>query len=230
MTFDALSGPSSMSTEGGSMSKLKLNITMSIDGFVAGPDQSPEHPLGVGGEELHNWLIPLKAFRESHGEEGGEVNASTPFAEDILGGAGATIMGRNMFGGGPGPWDESWKGWWGDDPPFHHAVFVLTSHPREPLEMEGGTTFVFVTEGCEAALAQAREAAGGKDVQIHGGASPVQQALAAGALEELQAPVAPVLLGSGTPLLGGSTGRLERVRVLESPSGVVHIRYRSVSL
>src|SRR5438552_14376968 len=100
---------------------------MSIDGYVAGPDQSPEHPLGVGGEKLHDWLVPLKAFRESHGEEGGEVNTSTPFAEDILGGAGATIMGRNMFGGGPGPWDESWKGWWGDNPPFHHPVFVLTN-------------------------------------------------------------------------------------------------------
>src|SRR5919109_1796590 len=110
MTSDALGGPTSMSTQGGSMSKLKLNITMSIDGFVAGPDQSPEHPLGVGGEKLHDWLVPLKAFRESHGEEGGEVNASTPFAEDILAGAGATIMGRNMLGRGPGPWDESWKG------------------------------------------------------------------------------------------------------------------------
>ena len=122
---------------------------MSIDGFVAGPDQSMEHPLGVGGEKLHDWLVPLKAFRESHGEEGGEVNASTPFAEDILGGAGATIMGRNMFGGGPGSWDESWKGWWGDNPPFHHPVFVLTNHPREPLEMQGGTTFHFVTDGIE---------------------------------------------------------------------------------
>jgi len=146
------------------MSKLKLNITMSIDGFVAGPDQSPEHPLGVGGEKLHDWLVPLKAFRESHGEEGGEVNASTPFAEDILGGAGATIMGRNMFGGGPGPWDESWKGWWGDNPPFHHPVFVLTNHPRKPLEMQGGTTFHFVTDGIESALEQARAAAGEKEV------------------------------------------------------------------
>ena len=146
------------------MSKLKLNITMSIDGFVAGPDQSLEHPLGIGGEELHDWLIPLKAFRESHGEEGGEVNASTRFAEDILAGAGATIMGRNMFGGGPGPWDESWKGWWGDNPPYHHPVFVLTSHAREPLEMQGGTTFHFVTDGIESALEQARAAAGEKEV------------------------------------------------------------------
>jgi dihydrofolate reductase len=138
------------------MGKLKLNITMSVDGFVAGPDQSPEHPLGVGGEELHDWLVPLKAFRESHGEEGGEDNASTPFAEEILGGAGATIMGRNMFGGGPGPWDESWKGWWGDNPPYHHPVFVLTRHPREPLEMHGGTTFHFVTDGIESALEHCR--------------------------------------------------------------------------
>src|SRR5260370_9974253 len=125
MTSDGLSGPTSMPTEGGTMSKLKLNITMSIGGFVGGPDQSQEHPLGVGGEELHGWLVPLKAFRGSHGEEGGEVNASTPFAEDILGGAGATIMGRNMIGGGPGPVDESWKGSWGDNPPFHQSLLVL---------------------------------------------------------------------------------------------------------
>src|SRR5919201_6476517 len=167
MTSDALGGPTSMSTEGGSMSKLKLNITMSIDGFVAGPDQSPEHPLGVGGEELHEWLVPLKAFRESHGEEGGEVNASTPFAEDILGGAGATIMGRNMFGGGPGPWgDESWNGWWGDNPPFHVPVFVVTHHAREPLAMEGGTTFSFVADGVEPAVARARAVAGEQDVNV----------------------------------------------------------------
>src|SRR5436305_14364239 len=130
MTSDALGRPTSMSTEGGSMSKLKLNITMSIDGFVAGPDQSPEHPLGVGGEELHDWLVPLKAFRESHGEEGGEVNASTPFADGIHRGAGATIMGRNMFGRGPGPSDESSKGSGGDKPPFHHPDFPPTSQCR----------------------------------------------------------------------------------------------------
>src|SRR5258708_36702069 len=134
MPSDALSGPTSMPTEGGTMSKLKLNITMSIDGFVAGPDQSQEHPLGVGGEELHGWLVPLKAFRGSHGEEGGEVNASTPFAEDILGGAGATIMGRNMFGGGPGPRKQSWRGGWGDHPPFHHPGFVLTRQRAQHVE------------------------------------------------------------------------------------------------
>src|SRR4051795_2862334 len=193
MISEARGCPTGMSTEGGIMSKLKLNITMSIDGFVAGPDQSPEHPLGVGGEKLHDWLVPLKAFRESHGEEGGEVNASTPFAEDILAGAGATIMGRNMFGGGPGPWDESWKGWGGDNPPFHHPVFVLTSHPREPLAMHGGTTFHFVTDGIESALEQARAAAGERDVSIAGGASTVRQYLRAGLLDELYLHIAPVI-------------------------------------
>src|ERR1700745_1872572 len=192
-----------MSTEGGSMSKLKLNITMSIDGFVAGPDQSPEHPLGIGGEKLHTWLYPLKAFRESHGDEGGEVNASTPFAEDILGGTGATIMGRNMFGGGPGPWDESWTGWWEDNRPYHHPVFVLTSHPRRPLEMQGGTTFHFVTDGIESALERARAAAGEADVAIAGGASAVRQYLAAGLLDELYLHIVPVVLGAGERLLEG---------------------------
>jgi dihydrofolate reductase len=207
------------------MSKLKLNITMSIDGFVAGPDQSREHPLGIGGEELHDWLVPLKAFRESHGEVGGEVNASTPFAEDILGGAGATIMGRNMFGGGPGSWDESWKGWWGDDPPFHHPVFVLTSHPREPLEMQGGTTFHFVTDGIESALEQARAAAEAKEVSLAGGASVAQQYLAAGLLDEIVVSVVPNLLGGGARLfenVGAVT--LEQVESVSAP-GVTHIRY-----
>src|SRR2546421_9211259 len=225
MTSDALGGPTSMSTEGGSMSKLKLNITMSIDGFVAGPDQSPEHPLGVGGEELHDWLIPLKAFRESHGEEGGEVNASTRFAEDILGGAGATVMGRNMFGGGPGSWDDGWKGWWGDEPPFHHPVFVLTHHPREPLEMQGGTTFHFVTDGIEAALAQAREAAGGQDVSLGGGAATIQQYLAAGLVDEIVISIAPVLLGSGTRLfdnLGDAPQKLEQDDAVAQPRGTTN--------
>src|SRR6476659_11395188 len=199
------------------MSKLKLNITMSIDGFVAGPDQSLEHPLGVGGENLHAWLYPLKAFRGGHGEEGGEVNASTPFAEDILGGAGATIMGRNMFGGGSGPWDESWKGWWGDDPPYHHPVFVLTHHPREPLQMQGGTTFHFVTDGIESALERARGAAADRDVSIGGGAETAQQYLRAGLVDELDVHVAPLLLGSGSRLfehLDGAPAGFECVRVV----------------
>src|SRR5579871_2239786 len=207
------------------MSRLKLNITMSLDGFVAGPDQSLAQPLGVGGEKLHSWLLPLKAFRESHGEEGGEVNASTPFAEDILAGAGATIMGRNMFGGGPGAWDESWHGWWGEDPPFHHPVFVLTSHPREPLELRGGTTFHFVTDGIESALGQARSVAGEKDVSLGGGGSVARQYLAAGLLDEVVVSIVPVLLGGGARLFDQVGGvELEQVESVAAP-GVTHIRY-----
>ena len=208
------------------MGKFKVNISMSLDGYVAGSDQSEKNPLGIGGEQLHKWLIPLTAFRESHGEEGGEVNASTPYAEDILGGAGATIMGRNMFGGGPGPWgDESWKGWWGDDPPFHHPVFVLTRHPREPLEMQGGTTFLFVTDGIESALEQARATAGEKEVSLGGGASVAQQYLAAGLLDEIVVSIVPILLGGGARLfdnVGDAT--LEQVESVAAP-GVTHIGY-----
>ena len=211
------------------MGRLKLNITMSIDGFVAGPNQSPEDPLGLGGERLHDWLVPLQAFRESHGQEGGEVNASTPFAEDILAGAGATIMGRNMFGGGPGQWDESWKGWWGDDPPYHHPVFVLTHHPRRPHEMQGGTTFTFVTEGIESALEQARAAAGEKLVSLAGGASVAQQYLAAGLLDELVVSVVPIVLGGGARLFENvGDAKLEQVEAVEAP-GVTHIRYARAS-
>jgi dihydrofolate reductase len=210
------------------MSKLKLNITMSLDGYVAGPEQSTEHPLGIGGERLHDWVVPLKAWRESHGMEGGDVNASTPFAEDILGGAGATIMGRNMFGGGRGPWaDDSWKGWWGDDPPFHHPVFVLTHHQRDPIEMEGGTTFHFVTDGIESALDRARTAAGGKGVSLGGGASVARQYLAAGLLDEIVLAVVPIFLGGGARLfddLGGADPNLEQVETVGAP-GVTHIRY-----
>ncbi|HKB19447.1 MAG TPA: dihydrofolate reductase family protein [Gaiellaceae bacterium] len=209
------------------MGKLRLTMTMSLDGFVAGPDQSERDPLGIGGEELHSWLIPLKAFRELHGQEGGEVNASTPIAEGILGDTGATIMGRNMFGGGPGPWDEAWRGYWGDDPPYHHPVFVLTHHAREPLEMEGGTTFHFVTTGSESALEQARAAAGDRDVSLGGGADVVQQYLAAGLLDELLISVVPVLLGGGARLfdnLGAAPPKLEQIEAIEAP-GVTHIRY-----
>jgi len=213
------------------MSKLKLNITMSLDGYVAGPGQSAEHPLGIGGMQLHTWLFPLKVFREEHGGEGGEVNASTPFAEDILANTGATIMGRNMFGGGPGPWDETWKGWWGDNPPYHHPTFVLTHHPREPLEMEGGTTFRFVTDGIESALEQARAAAGEKTISLGGGASAAQQYLAAGLLDEVVVSVVPVLLGGGERLfdnLGGTPPKLEQVEAVGAP-GVTHIRYVRVA-
>jgi len=210
------------------MSKLRFNITMSLDGFVAGPNQSEQDPLGVGGEELHRWAFPLAAFREAHGDEGGEVNESTPVIEGMIENVGAAIMGRNMFGGGPGPWGENpWNGWWGDDPPFHNPVFVLTHHAREPLTLND-TTFHFVTEGIESALEQAKEAAGGKDVSLGGGASAGQQYLAAGLLDELEISVVPLLLGAGVRLfdnLGGATVELEQIRAIEAP-GVTHLKYR----
>jgi dihydrofolate reductase len=210
------------------MSRLKVNITRSLDGFVAGPNQREGNPLGVGGEHLHEWLASLKAFCETHGEEGGEVNASTPIAEEILGNVGATITGRNMFGGGPGPWgDDPWKGYWGDEPPYHHPVFVLTRHAREPLELKGGTTFHFVTDGIESALEQARPAAGEKDVSIGGGANVLQQYLAAGLLDEIVLSVVPIFLGGGARLfdhLGEPKPRLRQVQAVEAP-GVTHIRY-----
>jgi dihydrofolate reductase len=210
------------------MSKVKTNIAMSLDGFVAGPNQSESDPLGIGGMQLHEWLVSLKAFRETHGADGGDVNASTPIAEEILGNVGATIMGRNMFGGGPGPWvDDRWRGYWGEDPPYHHPVFVLTRHAREPLELEGGTTFHFVTDGIESALQQARAAAGDKDVSIGGGANAVQQYLAAGLLDELTVSLVPILLGEGARLfdnLGEPTPTLRQVQAVAAP-GVTHIRY-----
>jgi dihydrofolate reductase len=213
------------------MGKFKVSISMSLDGYVAGPDQSEKNPLGIGGEQLHEWLVPLRAYRESHGGQGGEVNASTPIADEILGNVGAVIMGRNMFGGGPGPWgDESWKGWWGDNPPYHSSVFVLTHHARAPLEMQGGTTFYFVTDGIESALEQARAAAGERDVSLGGGAGAVQQYLAAGLLDEILVSIVPLLLGSGARLfdnLGAARPRLEQVEAIEAP-GVTHLRYERV--
>ncbi len=211
--------------------KLRFQISISLDGYVAGPNQSEENPLGEGGEQLHEWVVKLAAWREPHGREGGEVNASSAVFEESLDGLGATIMGRKMFGGGPGPWgEEPWEGWWGDDPPFHHPVFVLTHHEREPLEKEGGTTFTFVTEGIESALEQAREAAGGGHVAIGGGAEVGRQYLAAGLVDEMLLNVAPVLLGGGERLfdgLGAEIG-LEQVRVVEAPD-VAHLFYRPKS-
>jgi dihydrofolate reductase len=211
------------------MSELKLNMMMSLDGYVAGPEQSAENPFGLGGMQLNEWLFPLKAFREMQGEEGGEVNASTPIVERWFENIGATVMGRNMFGGGPGPWEaDPWTGFWGPNPPYHHPVFVLTHHAREPLEMQGGTTFYFVTDGIESALEQAKEAAEGQDVSLGGGATAVQQYLAAGLLDEMLISVVPVLLGDGARLfnnLGEATARLKQVQVVGAP-GVTHIRYR----
>jgi dihydrofolate reductase len=211
------------------MSRLRLSITVSLDGCVGGPDQSEENPLGVGGMELHQWLFPLKQFRETHGEQGGEVNASSAIVEERRANIGATIMGRNMFGPVRGPWpDESWRGWWGEDPPYHHPVFVLTHHPREPLEMEGGTTFFFVSDGIESALALAKDAARGRDVWLAGGASAINQYLAAGLVDDMDISIAPVILGAGARLFAGvnrGAVRLEQIRAVDAP-GVVHIRYQ----
>lgn len=211
------------------MSRLRFNISMSLDGFIAGPDQSVEVPLGVGGEGLHEWVVPLAAWRAPHGLEGGEVNESTQVLEESLANIGATIMGRNMFGGHPGPWDEKrpWNGWWGSNPPFHHPVFVLTHYPREPLELEGGTTFTFVTEGIDATLERARRAAGGKDVALAGGAKAAQQYLAAGVVDEMEIHIVPTLLGGGERLfdgVGASLHGLELVRTIAAPR-VTHLKF-----
>jgi dihydrofolate reductase len=210
------------------MSKLRLSITMSLDGYVAGPEQSEDNPLGVGGMDLHQWFFPLKAFREMHGESGGETNASTAVVEERQANIGATIMGRNMFGPVRGPWpDDSWRGWWGENPPYHHPVFVLTHHPREPLAMEGGTTFYFVDDGIESALAQAKDAAQEQDVWLAGGASVSNQYLAAGLVDDLDISIAPLILSSGARLFEGlehGALKLEQIRAVEAP-GVTHIKY-----
>jgi len=210
------------------MSELKLEISISLDGFVAGPNQSEEHPLGEGGMRLHEWVFGLDAWRESHGKGAGEVNPSNEVVEERLVNIGANLMGRNMFGGGPGPWgDDPWNGWWGEEPPFHTPTFVVTHHEREPLVMQGGTTFFFVSDGIESALSQAKEAAGGQDVRLGGGADVAQQYLAAGLIDELQLNVVPVLLGDGARLLEnvGTDLRLEPVKVVAMPD-VTHVRYR----
>ena len=210
------------------MSKLRFQIAMSLDGYIAGPNQSRENGLGEGGEQLHEWAIRLRAFNEIHGESGGETGPSDEVLRQGFENLGAHIMGRNMFGGGAGPWDESWKGWWGENPPYHTPVFVLTHHARDPLEMQGGTTFFFVTDGIESALRQAKEAAGAKDVLIGGGAKTAQQYLVAGLIDEMELHVVPILLGAGERLfdnLEGSNVKLESIRTVEG-SGVTHLKYR----
>ena len=210
------------------MSKLRLRISMSLDGFVAGPDQSLDNPLGIGGERLHEWVFPLRVWRAMHGQEGGEANDSSRVLEESMAGLGATVMGRNMFGGHPGPWDAKtpWKGWWGPNPPYHHPVFVLTHHARPSLEMEGGTTFHFVADGIESALAQARRAAGDKDVWLAGGAKAAQQYLRAGLVDEMLIHLAPTLLGSGERLFDGVNDLhgLELVRTVAAPD-VTHLEF-----
>jgi dihydrofolate reductase len=211
------------------LSRLRFKISMSLDGFVAGPGQSIDNPLGIGGMRLHEWVFPLTVWRAMHGLQGGEVNESTRVVEDSLANIGATVMGRNMFGGHPGPWDakKPWNGWWGVNPPFHHPVFVLTHHVREPLELEGGTTFTFVTEGIEAALELARRAAAGKDVSFAGGANAAQQYLAAGLVDEMEINLVPTLLGSGERLfdgVGDDLHGLELVRAVAAPK-VTHLKF-----
>jgi dihydrofolate reductase len=210
------------------MSAVTCHISVSLDGFVAGPNQSIEHPIGEGGMRLHEWVFATDSWREQHGLDGGERTADAEVVDEVVQGVGAYIMGRKMFGGGDGPWDETWTGWWGEDPPYHAPVFVLTHHPREALSMQGGTTFTFVTNGIESALAQARTAAGEKDVAIAGGASAVQQYLAAGMLDELYLHIVPIILGAGERLLKNiGNPVLEPVKVIASPA-VTHVRYRIV--
>ncbi len=199
------------------MTRVTSQISVSLDGFAAGPGQSLEHPLGRGGERLHAWFFGPEAERHP---------ADRELGERLLEGNGAYVMGRRMFGGGDGPWDPAWRGWWGEEPPYHAPVFVLTHHPREPLAMAGGTTFTFVTDGFDAALAQARAAAGERDVCVAGGASVVRQALRAGVLDELHLHVVPTLLGAGERLLE-DVGEpvLEPVAVVATPAAT-HVRYR----
>lgn len=210
------------------MSKLRFRISMSLDGFTAGPHQSLDNPLGVGGMRLHDWVFPLKYWREMHGQSGGEVNASNRVVEESTVNIGATIMGRNMFGGHPGAWsrEKPWTGWWGQNPPYHHPVFVLTHHARAPLTLEGGTTFTFVTDGIESALEQARRAARGKDVALAGGAKAAQQYLKAGLVDEMLISQAPVLLGNGERLFEGvdDLHGLALVQTVAEPN-VTHLKF-----
>ncbi len=210
------------------MPKLRFGISTSLDGYTAGPEQSRKDPLGIGGERLHEWVVPLAAWRRPHGLEGGEVNESTRVVEEAMAGIGATIMGRNMFGGHPGPWDPAkpWNGWWGDNPPFHHPVFVLTRHARAPLTMEGGTTFTFVTDGIESALRMARAAAGSQDITLAGGAKAAQQYLNAGLVDEMLLHQVPTLLGAGERLFDGvkDLGGLQLVETVSAPN-VTHFKF-----
>jgi dihydrofolate reductase len=214
------------------MAQVTFDITMSLDGFVAGPDPSLEEPLGKGGESMHDWAVETDSWREQHGLEGGEAGTDSEVMAEGLARQGAVVMGRRMFSSGSGPWEDDPKrdGWWGDDPPFQKPVFVLTHHARAPMEFANGTSYTFVTEGIEAALEQARAAAGDKDVLIAGGANVIQQALAAGAVDDFQVHVAPILLDGGARLfdgLGSAAPRVEQTRVLHSPRAT-HLAYRVV--
>ncbi len=187
------------------MSKIRVHsFSISLDGFGAGPDQSLKEPLGIGGEELHEWVVAIRMFHKMTGKEGGTTGTDNDFADRGFDNIGAWIMGRNMFGPIRGSWpDDTWKGWWGNNPPYHCDVFVLTHHPRKPISMDGGTTFHFVTDGIHAALDRARKAANGKDIRLGGGASTIRQYVEAGLVDEMHLALAPKLLGSGEPLFTG---------------------------
>ena len=210
------------------MNSVTCQLSISLDGYVAGPNQSLDNPIGEGGMRLHQWAFDTDTWNEQHGQEAGDRTADSEVAAELMQGIGAFIMGRNMFDPGRGAWDDSWTGWWGEDPPYHTPVYVLTHHEREPIEMQGGTTFHFVTGGIEAALEQARAAACDQDVSIAGGASTVNQYLSAGLLHELYLHIVPVVLGDGERLLVGvGYPTLEPIKVVPSPA-VTHIKYRVV--
>ena len=204
-------------------------MTISLDGFTSGLNQRLDKPFGDNTDALNDWVFRLKSFQEMLGRGGGETGPSDDVVRERLANLGAVVMGRNMFGGGTGPWPEpQWNGWWGSEPPYHAPVFVLTHHPRPPQTMSGGTTFHFVTDGIEAALGRAREAAGSRDVVIGGGATTVRQYLRAGAVDEFELHVVPTLVGAGERLfddLEGSLGQLKQVRVVVGED-VTHIKYR----
>ncbi|HEY2849465.1 MAG TPA: dihydrofolate reductase family protein [Gemmatimonadaceae bacterium] len=210
------------------MSKLRLRISMSFDGYTSGPNQSLKDPLGVGGERLHEWVVALRAWRAAHGKTGGEDNESSRVFEAEMKNIGATIMGRNMFGGQPGGWDvaKPWRGWWGEKPPFHHPVFVLTHHERAPLTMDGDTTFHFVTNGIESALEQAQRAAGDKDVALAGGAKTCRQYLEADLVDEMLIHQVPFLLGGGERLFEGVSD-LHGLELVDTVAGsnVTHFKF-----
>jgi dihydrofolate reductase len=204
------------------------NFAVSIDGFGAGSDQSLENPLGVGGPSLHEWVFATKFGSQMLGLDGGEEGIDNDFANRGVTGIGATIMGRNMFGPIRGEWgDDEWRGWWGDEPPYHHPVFVLTHHPRPPITMDGGTSFEFVVDGIDAALERAAEAADGQDVRLGGGVSTIQQYLRAGLVDELHVAIVPVLLGRGERLFDNLDGGPEGYECIEfvSSRSVAHVRF-----
>lgn len=212
------------------MARLRVHaFTISLDGYGAGPEQTRENPLGVGGEELHEWMFPTRTFQRMLGNEGGTTGVEDELTRRGFENVGAWIMGRNMFAPSRGPWpDDGWKGWWGDDPPYHAPVFVLTHHPRAPIPMAGGTTFHFMTDGIHAALERALEVAGGRDVRLSGGVETIRQYLAAGLVDEMHLAIAPRLLGSGEHLLGGIDTAGLGYRVVEHvpTAGATHVVVR----